>query len=178
MSWSIVRSKELLTCKIFTVQERWTLLPHTGECHPFYVLEARDWVITVPLTSDGQVILVHQFRHGIREHTLEIPAGIIEAGEAPEETALRELLEETGHRPGQIEKLGCIHSNPAFVHNRCHVFVGRDVARVCEPHPDDTESIETRLVPLSAIPRMISDGEITHAMTIAGFHLLGLRESR
>jgi ADP-ribose pyrophosphatase len=163
--WRILASREVADCKIFKVTERVTESPHTGKSYPFYVLKARDWVVTIPLTRDGKVVLVKQFRHGTREFTIEVPAGVIEPGEAPEHAARRELLEETGFSGGEFRELGRVHSNPAFVENTCDV------------HLDETEAIETEVVPLSDIPPMIAEGQITHAIAIAAFHLLGLEEA-
>src|SRR5215212_11847475 len=89
--------------------------------------------------------------------------------------ARREMIEESGYDGGRIEPLGSIHPNPAIQSNRCHSFVAHDV----EPrHPtsfDSTEETEVVLVPLVAIPDLIRDGRITHALVVVAFHWLALR---
>ncbi|MCU0586279.1 MAG: NUDIX hydrolase [Desulfobacterales bacterium] len=80
----------------------------------------------IPLTPGREVVLIRQYRHGTREVTLEIPGGILEAGDTPSAAARRELGEETGYAAAEMISLGCVHPNPAFLENRCHTFLARN----------------------------------------------------
>jgi 8-oxo-dGTP pyrophosphatase MutT (NUDIX family) len=78
-------------------------------------------------------------------------------------------LEETGYRAKKWLKIGVVNPNPALFNNRCHTFLARNINRVTNPRPDQTEDIEVVLVPLTKIPRLILKGEIDHAMVITAF---------
>ena len=135
------------------------------------VMEAPHWVNVVPLTADGQVLLVRQWRFGIAAPTLEIPGGMVDEGD-PRAAAARELEEETGYRARRLEILGALHPNPAFLNNRLSTFLATDLERVGEPAGDGGEEIELETAALADIPAMIGAGQITHALVVAAFYLL------
>ena len=141
-------------------------------------LECPDWVNVVALTraaDEGpRVVLVRQWRFAIAAATLEIPGGMVDDGESPLQAARRELLEETGYSSESWCSLGTVHPNPAILSNRCHTFLARDAAFRARPTGDGDEEIAVTTRPLTAIPRAIADGEITHSLVIAAFHLLGV----
>lgn len=152
--------------------------PRGGRTHDFYVIEAPDWINVIPLTSDNEVVMIEQYRHGTDEITLEIPGGMVDAGESPRESAARELLEETGYAAtGELVALGKTRPNPAIQNNWIHTFLARDVQFQHEPEFDGTEHTVVRLVPLARIPSLIADGSITHALVVVGFHWLSLFEA-
>jgi 8-oxo-dGTP pyrophosphatase MutT (NUDIX family) len=146
----------------------------SGRQQDFVVLEMPSWVNVVPMTDDGQVVLIRQYRHGIREVTLEIPGGVVESNESPETAAARELREETGYVAERIRSLGRVLPNPAIQDNFCHLFVAEGCRGVDEPQPDPFESIEVAIFPRETIPALVRRGEITQAMVIAALALAGL----
>jgi ADP-ribose pyrophosphatase len=93
----------------------------------------------------------------------------VDPGDTPETAAARELLEETGYRAEEVVKIGATNPNPAIFNNRCYTFLARNVTKVREPMPDQTEDIETALIPLSDIPEFIRTGKIDHAIVVAAF---------
>jgi ADP-ribose diphosphatase len=176
--WPLVVSETLLSLRVFELRKDRCRSPRTGAEHDFYVLSGRDWCNVVPLTDDGEVILIRQYRHGTRETTLEIPGGIIDPGDAsPAEAARRELLEETGCEATSIEPIGVIHPNPAIQSNACFSFVARGVRQVTAPKLDAAEDIEVVRMPLADVPARIAAGEVRHALVVVAFAwLLGLRK--
>jgi ADP-ribose pyrophosphatase YjhB (NUDIX family) len=92
--------------------------PRTGKEHDFYVLDSVNWVNVIAVTPDQQLVMVEQYRHGSNTVELEIPGGMMDAGETdPVATAVRELREETGYAGENARLLGKIHSNPAILSN-------------------------------------------------------------
>jgi ADP-ribose pyrophosphatase len=168
--WKVLSSRVNESFRIFNLRIDRALSPRTHHAHDFYILESTDWVNVIPITSRGEVVLVRQYRHGTREVTLEIPGGIVEPEDTPEDAARRELLEETGFKDGEMVLLGSVNPNPAFLTNRCYTYVARDVDRVKMQEQDEKEDIEVEVRSLEEIPRLIREGEITHALVLAAFY--------
>jgi 8-oxo-dGTP pyrophosphatase MutT (NUDIX family) len=172
--WTQLARNELLETRIFKLfAERW-LSPRTGKEHTFSVLAAPDWVNVVALDRAGQLILVRQFRFGTGDFTLEVPAGMVDPGEHPRDTAVRELREETGYRAGPIVDLGFAYPNPAIQDNKVHMFLIRDCEPIGEPLLDDGEDIELFVCPLDVAERMLETGEISHALVAVALQRLRL----
>ena len=176
MRWEVLRSEIVYRCRLFALRRDQSRSVQSGRTSDFHVLETDDWVNVIPLTADQHVVMVRQYRHGIRDLTLEVPAGLMDAGDrSPAEAAGRELREETGYAASAVVPLGVVHPNPAILNNRCHMFVAHDVRCVGAPCWDETEEIGVETVPLSHIPKLIQEGEISNALTLVAFHLLGLQ---
>ena len=168
--WKLISSKAHESYKIFNLRVDRAQSPRTKKTHDFYVLESADWVNVIPLTPKNEVILISQYRHGIKEVTLEIPGGIVEKGDSPEEAARRELREETGYEGSQMILLGSVHPNPAFLNNTCYTYLARGVTPSGKQEQDAKEDIEVLFRPLEVIPRLIRGGEITHSLVLAAFY--------
>lgn len=172
--WRIQSSAVFADCRIFKVRKDVTINPRTGQPHEMFILEQPNWANVIPLTPDEQVILIEQWRHGTRSVHLETPGGLMDDGETPEQSARRELLEETGFDAGEIVRLGTVHPNPAIQTNRQHYLLAKDCRKIAEPNLDHAEDIHVKLVPLTDVARMIEAGEITHGIVIGGFYWLNL----
>ncbi len=169
-SWPLVRSKPDKSYRVFSVRTDTARSPRTGKEHDFYVIESVDWVNVIPLTSDNQVVMVRQYRHGTRQICLEIPGGLVNPRDTPMDTARKELLEETGYQANQITLIGTAHPQPAVLNNRQLTFLATHVQKKAALNLDEGEDIEVVLIPLSEIPRLIREGEITNAMVILAFY--------
>jgi 8-oxo-dGTP pyrophosphatase MutT (NUDIX family) len=156
---------------ILKVREDQVEDPRNGSLHPRVLIDAADWVNIIPVTPDGKVVLIRQFRFGVWAPTLEIPGGVVDPGEEPAAAAARELEEETGYRPGRLQPLGWVHPNPALQANRCHSFLGLDCAQAHGGRPESGEDIRVELRDRAEIPRLIRDGEITHSLVLTAFFL-------
>jgi len=124
-------------------------------------------VAVVALFDDGAVLLERQFRYPNARHFIEIPAGKLEPGEPHLDTAKRELLEETGYAATQWTRLGVIHTAIGYTDESIELFVARKLARG-ERKLDQGEFLETLTVPFDEALRMIGDGRITDAKSVAG----------
>ena len=168
--WKLLSSQRSQSYKIFNLRIDRACSPRTNKAYDFYILESANWVNVIPLTPQKEVVLIRQYRHGIRESTLEIPGGIVEESDTPETAARRELIEETGYSESEMQLLGSVHPNPAFLTNRCYTFVAKNVSCVKQQEQDEKEDIEVLVRPLEQIPALIRDGVITHALVLAAFY--------
>lgn len=151
--------------RIFSLHNELYRMPD-GRTHDFFVLECGDWVNIVPITRDGHVVLIHQFRPGTKEVTIEVPGGMVEPGEAPREAAMRELQEETGYRPDSLEYTGVVEPNPAFLRNKCHMFVARGVRPVSKQNLDPGEVISLEIATWDQVDTYIKTGRILHGLVL------------
>lgn len=174
--WERVRRRDLFRSPVFRIREDTVVSPRTGEELPFYVLECDDWVNVVAFTADDRLILVRQFRQGREEFSLEIPGGVVEAGEDPAEAARRELREETGYGCEAVTPLGWVAPNPAIQTNRCHTYLARGCRYEGEPTPDEGEDLEVELLPAGEVRAAILDGRIRHSLAVVGLCLHAMRE--
>ncbi|HXN40209.1 MAG TPA: NUDIX hydrolase, partial [Myxococcaceae bacterium] len=95
--WKRLRSGPALDFKVLKIREDLVADPRDGSEHARVVIESPEWVNIIPITPEGKVVLIRQFRSGIWSDTLEIPGGMVESGEEPIDAAKRELEEETGY---------------------------------------------------------------------------------
>ena len=138
--------------------------PHTDREHDFTRLLCPDWVNVVAFTTDGELLLVEQFRHGIDASTLEVIGGVADPGEDPSTAGQRELLEETGFAPGTWMSLGSCLPNPAIQDNRCHFFLALECKPVAELDLDPSEELRVWAVPWPEAKALLKDGRIEHAL--------------
>lgn len=165
--WVRKSTHQLADCRVFSVSESVSVCPRTEDEHRFYYIETADWVNIVPITSEGEVVFIRQFRHGSEQITLEIPGGMIDLGEEPQTAAVRECLEESGYRAGAVESLGVLNPNPAVFQNRLHTYVAYDCVPVAEIANTSTEHTEVELIALDRLPALMQSGEIDHALVVA-----------
>jgi 8-oxo-dGTP pyrophosphatase MutT (NUDIX family) len=168
--WRRLRSEPVGDFRIFTIRRDRIVSPRTGEELDFYVLDGADWVNVIPVTEDGNLVLIRQYRHGTEATTVEIPGGAMDPGdESPLAAARRELLEETGHAAVDWSDLGWVHPNPAIQSNRCWTFLARGSRRVAAPRLDPGEDIEIFEAAPDEVKAMLKDGRITHSLVVAAF---------
>jgi len=177
--WPEISAETLGRYSIFDLERSHRRSPTTGKEHRFLRLEAPDWVNIIAVAANGDLILVEQYRHGTNRVTLEIPGGAVDDGEEPRAAAVRELEEETGYRAGEVVELGSVDPNPAFLNNTCWTYLALDCRDDGIVHPDPSEEIALRRVPLSEFGRLIDNGSINHSLVVAAHDQLcrGIRRS-
>ena len=121
-------------------------------------------VCVIPVTEDGDVIFVNQFRYAFNKVTLEVPAGKLEKGEDPLEAAMRELSEETGLSAKNVVYLGELYTTPALIDEVIHMYLATDLVEG-KQHLDEDEFINTLRMPLSEAVQKVMNGEIKDAKT-------------
>ena len=115
-----------------------------GDAHrDVEVVEHPGGVAIIAQPSPGEIVLVRQYRHAVDEDLWEVPAGMIERGEPPLETARRELIEETGYRARELRFLFSMYTTPGFCNERIHLFAAEGLT-LGEAAPEDDEQFEIR----------------------------------
>ncbi|MFC2033954.1 NUDIX hydrolase [Chloroflexota bacterium] len=161
LSSKIIFEGQILKLRIDTIQTSGGKQP-TRE-----IIEHSDCVAVIAIDDDNNVLLVKQFRRPVEKELLEIPAGMVELDEAPEDTVRRELQEETGYLPRKVEKLIGFYSTPGFCTEYLHLYLATDLTP-SQLFAEDTDSIELVRIPFNQIPELISSNKICDAKTIAG----------
>jgi len=169
--WKKLREEPYAKTRIFDVVRAIFQHPQREKEQDFFVLNPPDWVNVVALTTDGQLVLVRQFRYGINEFSLEIPGGVIDAGEDPVVAGVRELREESGFVGRNARLLGSIHPNPAMQSNRCHLVLVEDAQRSAELEWDPDEEMEIVTLPVDEVYALAQRGGITHSLVLDGLLL-------
>jgi len=173
--WPILESERLGEYPVFSLRRDRKVSPRTHQAHDFYVLECVNWVNVIALTSQQELVMIEQFRHGTNTMELEIPGGVMDAHETdPVATAIRELREETGYEGERARILGRVHANPAILSNTCFTVLIENCR--CR-HPvmfDQGEDLITRLVPVATVSQLVAQERIQHSLVVVALHYFDL----
>ena len=164
--WEVIQSEQGPDLVLFQTRYDWVRNPRNAKLMKAIILETRDWVNIVAVTPEKKVLAVKQFRFGVAKTTVEIPAGIIEKGESPEQAAIRELKEETGYTTNHWQYLGWFEANPAFLNNVCHVWLALDVVKTQSTQLDDGEEISISELSMEEVRREIEQGRMRNSLTL------------
>lgn len=177
MPWTVQASRLLFSDRWLRVRADDCTTARGIVVAPYYVLEYPDWAHAVVFSSEGEVLIVRQYRHGSGGVCAELPGGIIDpSDESPLAGAQREVREETGYGSPQWHALSHARPNPATHTNMLHAFVAYDAVRLTSPAPDAAEEIEVDWVSVPALLGMIDDGTFCQAQQI-GSVFLALRHT-
>jgi 8-oxo-dGTP pyrophosphatase MutT (NUDIX family) len=181
-SWKVLSTKEIFKTTFFRFRTDQCELPDGRVMPNYYVMEFPDWVNIVPVTDDGRIVLVEQYRQAAGVNCLEIPGGSTDPrkSEDPKRAVLRELVEETGYVPEDIRLVGVHRPNPAMQTNRMHTYVGLGCRLLEKPQLDPFEDIQVVTKSIPEVVDMVLTGKIDHTIVVAsilyalpvlGFHL-------
>jgi len=130
--------------------------------------------VGIVCVHDGEIVMVRQYRHATGEELLEIPAGKLEGEEDPEATAARELVEEVGLHPRNLEHLATYYTTPGFTNEKFYLFLCLE-AEEREGQTDEGEVIDVERFPLSAARDLLTSGDVRDAKSLLGLSFLALR---
>lgn len=147
---------------IFRARFDWMRNPRNDKEVRVTILESADSVNGMVLTADRQVVLTRQYRFGIGRYLLEVPGGLLEAGETPQTAMARELQEETGYTAPTFLYLGKVAANPVFMNSFIHHFLVLDARPTHALALDEAEDIRVICYPIEQVWRLLRDGAFVH----------------
>ncbi|MFT5143225.1 MAG: ADP-ribose pyrophosphatase [Rhodothermales bacterium] len=165
--WTTLSSKYLLRRKWMNLRMDHVRLPDGVELPEFHVLEYPDWAAVICTTADDKYVLVEQYRYGVGRPSLEFASGAIDAGEAPEAGARRELLEETGYAADKLTFLGAFAPDPSKHTNLAYLYVASGATQIAEPTPDPGEDLRVVLLTRQELDNAIESNRFIHGIHLA-----------
>jgi len=168
--WETLEEREGENFRIFSTVWLKRRHPEDGREGNFVVLRSPDWVNIIPVTDEGKIVMIEQYRHGADDLTLEIPGGLIDPGEDSRMAGQRECTEETGYESSsEAEKMAEIQPNPAFLDNICYTYVWRGCKKTSVQKLDEHEDISVKEYTVDEIKKMIKSGKINHSLVLNAF---------
>lgn len=168
MKWKILSSVYLFKDLWFKVRRDRCESPSGKIIDPYYVYEFPTWVAAVPITEDGKVIMVKQYRHALGEVGIELPGGCVDDTDKNFEDAIaRELLEETGYTFSSYEYLGRISANPSTNTNLLHMFLAKGGIKTADQKLDANEEIEVVFLTIDELKQLVRENKIVQSMHVS-----------
>lgn len=161
----VVDSSERIYDSYWCGLRRDQLRLENGDLQEYHVFEIANAVAVVPLTKDGELLMLAHYRHPAGKTGWETPAGRIQDGEDPADAARRELLEETGYRAGRLVQLPGFHPTGGISAHYAHAFVALDCVLDREPELDPCERLRLCKKPLAEAEALLDSGSIADAFT-------------
>jgi len=167
-NWKRINTETVYENPVLRVERRDFHFSKNDSVGAFTIVCMCDWAVIVPVTSEGKMVLIKQYRVGSEEVAYEFPGGALEKGEAPIAGAERELAEETGYS-GNLSDLCKMRPNPAFMDNFCYLYMAENCEKTQELVLDPFEDIEPEEFTVEEVEAMILDGRINHSISIAAY---------
>lgn len=159
----------------YLIEESWfkfrkdQVMKSNDEIMPaYYVLEYTNWATVFPVTTNGEVVLVKQYRYGLGQWSIEVPGGIMDIhDDDPATAAKRELLEETGYSCKEILQTAIVAPNPATSNNVMYCFLATGCELTHAQQFDEHEELEVLLVSIDEVKKMIRENKILQSLHVS-----------
>ena len=172
--WKLINSKPIFESKYLSVLENDYELPDGKEGKGYYHLSRPNYVLVIAIDKDNRIVIERTYRRGVDDFVYELPAGWIDEGESPQQTAARELKEETGHT-GEVEIVGEMYAQPGFCSMKAFVALAKiDQSLKTEQELGEDEQIDYELIEVEKVKEMISKGEIKDMGFLSALQLAGI----
>jgi len=167
LKWKTLSSEYLFNDRWFKVRKEVCETPGGKIVDPYYVYDFPTWVAVVPVTEEGKIVMVRQYRQAIGEVCIELPGGCVDDTDASfQAAAARELREETGYTFSGFEYLGKISANPSTNSNFLHMFLAKGGRKTNEQELDPNEEIEVMVMSIDEAKVLIRNNKIMQAMHV------------
>lgn len=166
-NWDLISSKTILSNEHFDIIED-NCSREGVNLSPYYTVKQTDAVVICPITKEGKIVLIRQYRHPVREIGIELPAGHLFIDESIEDAAKRELLEETGYEGGKFEKIGAVYSSAGLQNNTVHMFIAHEARKTSAQNLDEHEDIEVFETNIAEAQTFIQSGAMKDMGSVLG----------
>ncbi|WP_100340231.1 NUDIX hydrolase [Mucilaginibacter auburnensis] len=168
LKWKLLSSSYIHKGPWATLRTDKCEMPDGRIVDEYYVLEYPNWVNGVAFTNEGKVLMVRQYRHAAGIVSLEIPGGVIDGDEKPEDAMRRELLEETGYQFDKIELLSTVYANPSTANNKTFCYLATGGVKVQEQALDEHEEVVVEQYTIEEVKQLLADNKIAQALHCTG----------
>ncbi len=174
MAWDILDTETIAKTPRFDLIKESVRLPN-GKIKDFYLTKHGDSAIIMPITTDGKIVLLNEYRHPCREKLLSLAGGHLEEGDNPQDAAERELMEETGYTADRFEFVQAIYADPPRTGRKWHFFIGHNAQLVAKQDLTEFEDLEIVLMSPAELIDALRRGMVTNLPDM-GLMYLGLQK--
>ncbi len=167
-AWRVLNRSVAFSCPSYQIAQEQIRIP-TNHIIDYYYVTIPPSVMVIPITANGRMVLLHQYRYPTRSFSYELPGGNTQ-GKSPLAAGKAELVEETGYRARRWRRLGSFHPYSGMSDEVCHVYLATEL-RPGRQHLEDREFIQVIEMPIGDVYRRIERNRIRDGMTLASLLL-------
>lgn len=176
MAWKVLNTETIAKTPRLDLLKEEVLLPN-GNVKNFYLTKLNDCAVIMPITNDGKIVLLNEYRHACRVNLLSLAGGNIEEGHTPLETASKELMEETGYTADSFELVQSVYADPPRTGRKWYFYIARNARPVAKQDLTEFEEMEIVLLTPEELISELAQGKVANlpdmGLMYAGLHKLG-----